>query len=307
MFVLAVSLSVAAAAAFYPALALGRARRLGLLVIWLMVILPTPLLVAPDHRFPRLLAAIMAIAMSVKLYDLHVGASQGHRPELKSFLINLPNMLVVVLRRLDFEPRPGRLENLRRLAWSTAVGFAGWLLATASFQVDWRRWPFALEHCTKVLTVFACLVPSAIALTAIWRLLGGRGRDPMDNPFAAWSPADFWRRYNRPAQQFFQEDVFKRLGGRRRPLRAALGTFAISGVIHEYLFAIAIGRLHGYQLVFFLLQGVAAVATSGRRPRGKRAVAAVLGTLGFNLATSVLFFASLNEVVPFYVRRGSRG
>jgi hypothetical protein len=68
---------------------------------------------------------------------------------------------------------------------------------------------------------------------ALWWLSGGVARDYMDNPFVARTPADFWRRYNRPMQQFFWEDIFKPVGGLRAPVRATLWVFAVSAVIHE--------------------------------------------------------------------------
>jgi D-alanyl-lipoteichoic acid acyltransferase DltB (MBOAT superfamily) len=127
----------------------------------------------------------------------------------------------------------------------------------------------------------------------------------MANPFAARTPADFWKRYNRPAQQFLYEDVFKPLGGRRSPVRATLATFLVSAIIHEYVFDIAVGRVQGYQAAFFLIQGLAVAATLRVRPAGRAAVPWVVGTFAFNLATSVLFFASIGEVLPFYARRGA--
>ena len=48
------------------------------------------------------------------------------------------------------------------------------------------------------------------------------------NAAAAPTPADFWRRWNRPAAQWFHEHVFLRAGGIRFPLRATLATFAVS-------------------------------------------------------------------------------
>ncbi len=129
----------------------------------------------------------------------------------------------------------------------------------------------------------------------------------MDNPFASRTPADFWKRYNRPTQQFFHEDVFKPLGGRRAPIRGTLATFAVSAAVHEYIFDVAVGRFQGYQTAFFLVQGVAVAATLRVRPRGPAAVAWVAATFAFNLATSALFFASVGEVVPFYARRDDDG
>ena len=58
----------------------------------------------------------------------------------------------------------------------------------------------------------------------------------------------------------------------------------------------------GYQTAFFLLQGVAVAATWRVRPKGWRTVPWRLGTLAFNLASSVLFFASIHGLVAFYSR-----
>jgi hypothetical protein len=72
--------------------------------------------------------------------------------------------------------------------------------------------------------------------------------------------------------------------------------------MHEYIFGIAIGRVQGYQTAFFLLQGIAVAATARVKVRGWRAVPWTAGTLGFNLVSSVLFFASRYSLVPFYSR-----
>ncbi|MEA2632089.1 MAG: hypothetical protein QOE66_2308, partial [Chloroflexota bacterium] len=305
MIIVSISVALTAAVIFYPALALGRARRRAVLVPLWAAILLTPLLVPPDRPFLRLLASVLAVALSAKLYDLHVGAERGDRPDLRTFLLFLPNLASVVLRKLDAEPRPGRGEGLVRLARAGLGAMIGTALLIAAFHVDWFRIPFAVEHCTKVVAFFLALVPATGAAVEVWRLLGGKGRDPMDHPFAARTPADFWRRYNRPAQQFFRDDLFRPLGGLHRPIRATLATFAISALIHEYVFDIAVGRIQGHQTVFFLVQGLAVGATWGVKPQGWRAVPWTVGTWAFTLASSVLFFASVNEVVPFYTGRGA--
>ena len=161
-----------------------------------------------------------------------------------------------------------------------------------------------------MVAFFLVLFPFSVAAGVAWRALGGPGRDIMRNPFAARTPADFWRRYNRPVHEFLREDVFSSVAGsrRRRPgsvaaAGAAVLTFVLSAAVHEYVFAIPIGRLRGYQTAFFLLQGLAVAATMRVKPRGWRAVPWVAATFFFNLATGVFFFASLNEVVPFYQHR----
>jgi hypothetical protein len=106
MIALAASVTFIAAIGFYPALGLDRARRRAVLVPLWTAILLTPLLIPPARSFDRLLVSILAVALSVKLYDLHVGAERGNRPDLRTFLLFLPNLASVVLRKLDAEPRP---------------------------------------------------------------------------------------------------------------------------------------------------------------------------------------------------------
>jgi hypothetical protein len=302
---IAAAVAFATAALFYPALALNRTRRLGFLVVSLTAIVLTPLLIPPERTFLRLLSSMLATAFGAKLYDLHLGAGQGHRLDLRTFLLFLPNFASLVARRLDAEPRPSRSADFAQLARNVLGCACGIAVFVVVFQRDWRQTPFAVEHAVKVVALFLVLIPSTQAAVAAWRLVGGKARSPMDNPFASRTPADFWKRYNRPAQQFFYEDVFKPLGGLRAPARAIIATFAVSAVIHEYVFGIAIGRVQGYQTAFFLLQGLAVAATAGLKPKGWSVAFWVLATLAFNLASSVLFFASLDQAVPFYARRGS--
>jgi hypothetical protein len=300
--VLALLTALVAAVAFFPALALNRRKRgLALLGVVTPVSL-SPLLVPAGAPFVRFLASVNAVALFGKLLDLHLGAGWGSRPTFRTFVVFLSNWSSMVLRKLDAEPRPTRRANFIRLARGLLGLAAGGALLVGSFHVSWDGRPFALEHAAKVVAFYLALVPGAAAAVALWRLAGGKARDTMDDPFLARTPADFWRRYNRPAQQFFYEDIFKPAGGLRSPVRAALVTFAASALIHEYVFGIAIGRVQGYQTAFFLLQGVATAATARVKVKGWRVVPWTAGTFAFNLASSVLFFASINGLLPFYSR-----
>jgi hypothetical protein len=53
---------------------------------------------------------------------------------------------------------------------------------------------------------------------------------------------------------------------RTRPVRATIVTFLVSGVIHEYVFDLAAGRVLGSQMLFFTIHGLAVVATLRLRP-----------------------------------------
>jgi hypothetical protein len=56
-------------------------------------------------------------------------------------------------------------------------------------------------------------------------------------------------------------------------------------------------------MAFFLIQGLAVIATLQFRPRGRLAATMALLTFAFNLATVRIFLASMDAVVPFYAPR----
>jgi hypothetical protein len=298
-----VAVALAIACSFQPALGLPKGRRLLVLGVLELLVLLTPLLVALDQTFARFLATVLAIALAAKLFDLHIGASRGDRPDFWNVFTYLINLTSVVRRKLADEPRPSKRRNFLRFGVMSYLGELALIPFVACYRVDWRPIPFAVEHAAKVFAFFLVLVPAGAAGAAIWRLMGGWTREPMDNPFASTTPADFWRRYNRPAQQFFLEDVFKPLGGMRRPVLGTIATFAVSGLIHEYLFDITVWRIQGYQVAFFLIQGVAVALTARLNPKGWWRGVGIAATLAFMLATGTLFFASIDEVLPFYQRR----
>jgi hypothetical protein len=250
----------------------------------------------------RFLASVCSLLIWMKTYDLHVDARQAAGPGWRQLLAFLPNWGSMVLRKLEAEPRPPRRENLIRLAIALTGSGAGAAILRWLFQLDWSARSFAIEHGAKAVGLFVMLTPASWVATSAWRLARGKTKNFMNAPLLARTPADFWRRYNRPVQQFFFEDIFKRIGGVRSPVRATLLTFTISGLVHEYVFGIATGRVRGYQMIFFLIHGCAVAATLRVKPRGWQVVPWISGTFAFNLASSILFFANLNDVVPFYSR-----
>lgn len=291
-----------AAVSAFPGLTLGGRKRAVLLLGLGVPISLSPLWIPLDAPFLRFLAALNATALLVKLHDLHVSASRSLYPGFRTFIAFLPNPFSVVWRRLPEETRPTLRQNLLRLGqtlWRTALAASiyAWLS-----RRDWQEAPLVLEHCTKTVSLFLVLIPGSALVATLWRLAGGRAREFMDAPLLATTPAEFWRRYNRPAQQFFYEDVFKWAGMHKSPARAVLATFAVSALVHEYVFGILLGRVQGYQTLFFLLQGLAVVATMRLQPQHWRVWPSIGATWIFNLTTSVLFFASVNGVFPFYSR-----
>lgn len=294
---LATAVALAAALAFYPALRLNGGGRTLACLVCSSVVGVSPCLIPLEANPLRFLASLFAITLLVKLYDLHRQPPLGRRLGLWGYLAYLPNGFWLVLRR---EPsRPPLPLDLRRLGFRAPAALASGLLCVALHRVNWSTVWFPLEHVLRVSAVALALVLLTNAAAA-YRLLGGVALDFMDNPLVAPTPADFWRRWNVPAQQFPNEYTFQPAGGPRRAVRATLVTFAVSGVVHEYVFGIASGRVQGWQLFFFMLQGVAVAATMRIRPRGRITLLWVAGTWVFNLASSALFFLSVNQVFPFY-------
>lgn len=300
---LALAIAYSAAVCFYPALRLDRRARFIVLVVLVGIVLSSPLLIPADARFLRLLATVLVVMPGCKLWDLHNDPVGIARPSFGDFLLYLPNPFNIVWRQVVAEPTPPKREDLLRVAFGT-IGSAGavWICYVV-FAAHWRSLPLALEHCTKLLALFLVILVLPNTAAAGYRTLGIPSTDFSSNFFLARTPAEFWRGYNRPAAQFLYHDVFKAFNGPRFPLLGTLATFGVSGLIHEYVFDLAAGRVQGYQLVFFTMQGVAVIATGRLRPTGWRAIACNLATIAFLLATGALFFASMNECVPFYVRR----
>jgi hypothetical protein len=243
---------------------------------------------------------VTIVVIVVKLFDFRHEVQRGTQPNWSVFVGFLLNPFVHVRRCLPTEPRPSARTDLLGIVGGALGLVAGVAVLRVLSRIDWEAWPFLVEHGSKVIAFFLAVLSGLACASASWRLLGGMARNYMANPFAARTPADFWRRYNRNMHQFFWKDIFVSVGGLRSPVRATLLVFILSAIIHEYIFGIAIGRVQGYQTAFFLLQGLAVAGTARMKVRGWKAMAWTTGTLGFNLVSSVLFFASLNGIVPFY-------
>lgn len=296
----AAAAQVAAAAAFFPMLSAGRRMRAAVLLAAGAAILSAPFVITAEAGALRFLTACAGVILVMKLWDLHVHAGRGIPWD--RFLPFVLNVFSMVLRDdVEGESRPPRramrAELVRGLAGST-VGLVAFL---AAFGVPWRTVPLLVEHTAKALVIFLAMLAFFRLVIAVVRRTGGTMPDFADAPLLARTPADFWRRYNRVFYRYFHENVFRPAGGRRSPVAAVLFIFLLSALIHEYVFGIAIGRVQGYQTAFFLLQGVGVAATLRVKPRRRTAIIGwTIGTLAFNLFTSMLFFLSFHAVLHLY-------
>lgn len=300
-FVIAAAFAWSAAAVFYFALGWRIRSRAVAYCLCSTIVALSPALIELDDRddsIQRMIASLLAISLLVKLYDAFRAPDRFCSFGFRFYFGHLANWLWLVVRR---EPPPrDRATDIRQVFLSALVSIATVPLLVGVFSLDWSPRPFLLEHCIKATAVFALLMPLSAMASAGWRLFLGPALEAMDAPLLSKSPAEFWRRWNLPAQQFLAEYVFEAAGGARRPVRATMLTFFVSGLVHEYLFGIATGQVQGWQMLFFVVQGAAALATSRWRPRGVLAGVSIALTIVFNLVTSVWFFRSVGAALPFY-------
>ncbi len=291
----------AAALVFYGALRLGPRAQTVMWVVFSGAISLAPCLVPLNAKPLRFLDGVAAVCLLWKLYDAHRDPASALAIGIGRWLLYLPNWFWFVLRRVP-RPRPAA-SDWRRVAIYAPLMLASVTLCCALLRVNWSHLPFAIEHIVKVLAFIFAMICIGQTFAALYRQFAGPALDPFDHPFAARTPADFWRRWNQPFREFFHQYVFRPLGGMRHPIRAMLAVFALSGLMHEYVYGVATGRVQGWQMLFFMLQGCAAVATGRIRPKGPAVPIWWAATLAFNLATAALFFRSVNGVIPFYQRR----
>ncbi len=274
-------------------------RRL-ILVALIAAILLLPLMVPSEYPVRRAAVAMVCVPMAMKLYDTHRAVQIVCLPSWPAYLVFLLHPFTLTQRKLEDEIQPAARQNQLYLLRGAAISVVGLTACLCIWRIDFAGVPFAIEHVVKVAAFMALVYGVVDVGTAVWRLPGWRARPHLHNFFLARTPADFWRRYSRVIGQFLYEDVYKQVRGRRAPARATLIVFAVSGLIHEYAFGIVTERVQGYQMAFFMVQGFAVAATQRIKPKGRQAVLWTVATVAFNLATSVLFFASLNQIWPFW-------
>lgn len=297
---LALGVVFAAGLLAFPLLRTPRRVRAAALTLLAVAVFLAPLLVPRPPL--RLIVSLAAILVAVKLYDLHHSADAGLSISLRTFLGYLPNDCLLVLRSAATGTSPSKRDDAARLRWLIPLTLGSLLLIAILFRADWSNIPWSVEHAAKAAAIGLLIRFGPNLGASARRLAGIPAQDFSGGFFGAATPAEFWRRWNQPAGRFLREYVYAPAGGNRRPGAALMVTFALNGLVHEYVFGIAAGRVLGWSLLFFMIQGAATAATHRLRLKGwKRAVGVAL-TLAFTLASSVLVFVCVNAAVPFYSR-----
>jgi hypothetical protein len=250
----------------------GRDRRWGWALVG--VFLAIPLLVAdalPMVRFVLGIGALVSVAKAIECSRGRASDPSMQRT-LGRFLfwyaIPSDSSWPTTVDAAATARRHGRRRLLRALAKLPVV--AGLVILNARvprigtdpwLSVFWVLW-FTYFWVSAALDV----------VTGLAMQTGIHVAEVFDTPPLARSPADFWsRRWNLFFCRWARRNLFLPLGGRRHPARALVAVFVISALAHEYLVLLSLGTTSGHMTAFFLLQGLATLASMkiARRRRGR--------------------------------------
>lgn len=301
LLVIAFALTVSA----WPLRKAARGSRLRALLAFALVLCGLPWLAPDEPIVTKAVLALGCVGLCLpKLYDFVLHARHWRQRTFLDWLAYLPNIFVLVDRLRRLEPQRSRADAIAWTSRGLVEVAAGAALMYWAFTRDFGRDDFWLEHGVKLLASYLLVFDGGFVLaTGLCRLVGFRVMDLSRHPALAPTPAAFWRRYNREAGRFLHEHVFVPCGGRRRPVRGVLLVFIVNGLLHEYLALVLTGHVRGYQTTFFLLHGITVAATFRWKLHGPIAVVGRIATVVFLYFTTILFFMTVDELVPWYESR----
>lgn len=259
-----------------------------------------PFLTPTSPQWFRLVSAAFAVVWAARAWE----RSRGRTPDLAGWRFWLWWLMPADARlpRSHDEARANRRAGARRLARVVpkAAAIVGIVLVNRAVD-DITAHGLAFAAWSMVY-LYAFVSAIADATTGLLMLFGLHMSESFERPMLARSSSEFWgRRWNRFITRWAFRNVFIPMGGRRSPARATLLVFTISGLMHEYLVVACgdgLGSYTGRTLAFFLLQGLAVIASTRstvRLPRGP----AIALHLAFLVATAPLFVVPLDEAVGF--------
>lgn len=276
-------------------------RRAGLCVISASLTLTTPLIIPAQFPVFRCLVATTLVFFIMKSWEVcrHPGKYASlSLPGYASFLMN--HCLTVPRDTDHFRNRLPLSNRARHFAVRTLYISLATAALYGVFQWDWSRHTFWGEHFVKAAASFIWIDCAFPWYGAFWHLAGIRTVRFVDQMWLARTPAQFWRRYHRPAHDWLYQDIFKPLRVLRHPGVALILTFLVSGLMHEYIVAVSLGHVTGHMLAFFILHGLASLLTWRIRLTGPRKLAGLVATYAFLLTSSIYFFIPVDRGLPFY-------
>ena len=217
-----------------------------------------------------------------------------------------PHLTYLAGRRPEMDSPAAQPGRIMRFSAAVVLIPLSWSLASHLLAMPWSQNSWLINH-----LIFAgafVLVMSAFGqcATAVWQIQGSAHKALVDNILLSRSPAEFWRRWSWPMHLWLYRYVYIPAGGKPHHVRATLMVFLISGLLHEFIAALAIGRITGHQMLFFMVSAVGVLISPAlerieRRGLVPNAMARAF-TLSFLVASSALMFATLDYILPVYYK-----
>ncbi len=258
-----------------------------------------------DDRLIRAVTIICGVIVALRVYSYCIVGSRGTLPDYLRFLS--VGLLSPYLVYSSNRPKGSRASFIKEIARATVAGAAGaatWIAARYLIIDGPARESWVVNH--VILRAAFVIVMTAFGQVnfALWRILRFRSRPLVDRIWLSRTPADFWRRWSWPIHLWLYEYVYLPAGGRRHGTGPVIAVFAVSGILHEIISFVAIGRLKGYQIAFFAVSAIGVLASPVLERIGKTGILGTAmmrtATILFLSASAVLMFRTIDLVIPLY-------
>jgi D-alanyl-lipoteichoic acid acyltransferase DltB (MBOAT superfamily) len=200
--------------------------------------------------------------------------------------------------------RASLAREVPRLVSAAAVSGATLLIAVVLLQSRTETDVWFAKYLTALAAFVVIASAVGVACGSVWRMMGIRARPLVDKIWLSRTPAEFWRRWSWPPHQWLNRYVFVPWGGRVHPVAATVVVFLVSGLAHELMAGVGLGRLTGHQTAFFLVSSLGVMASPHLERLARWGLAGEivmrLATIIFMITTATLMFATFNKFVPLY-------
>jgi MBOAT, membrane-bound O-acyltransferase family len=264
------------------------------------------LLVERDAKLIRVLIAILGLLIGARMYSYWGSAPRGGFADYVWFLsfgLLNPHLVYSPSGFAASRPASPRREVLRLLAASAVAGITAFV-AYVLLQTDAANSSWLVNYLILVVAFSVIMQAFGQGCWAVWRLLGIRSKPLVDNIWLSRTPVEFWRRWSWPPHAWLNRYVYIPWGGRAHAGRATFIVFLVSGLAHEVMVGVGLGRVTGHQTAFFLISGLGVLASEQlERLAGWGLVGEVLmrlATILFILTSATLMFTTFNYFVPLF-------
>lgn len=200
---------------------------------------------------------------------------------------------------------------LKKLLAGTLHGALGAGLLTLNLNRGWWKTSPIVDYATLGLEYYLFFVFTATLIISPYRALGYEVSEFFETPLYALSPGEFWRRWNKPMQEWLKDNVFHQIPGRKRLYTGILLTFTASGLFHEYTISLASDTINGFMLAYFLIQSGVCLSSiylhrllsesiTDYKKRKDIIVIKWVSTMAFLTLPGVLFLHNLRKVFPLH-------